>query len=1670
MVERDRRKRSVAPTSQGAGFPETGFNPHDSQAQVPSALAEQGIASNVTQATNALDAGRQQGLDVTGTEFADLQSQADTGFREKALGGLLSAVGWIDGPRQFINLFMQDIAGGAAGVDQRNPNVGDYWDALWGGIEDTDGFELATGLNPLSGSDTLDMFGWDLAEEDDGWGRFWRGAADFGLQVFTDPLTYVTFGLGGVAKKVAVQAARSLQLNTIKSVVSASKHSVSFGAAAGKEFLTTGYEKLLFANKDKLVKKWTEKMAKRKADNGGVLPEHIADAMQKQVGSSDLAKMDPDKVLELAIADEIFDDLIQPLTQRNFARIPQELMDDLPGYMKGGARIAVPFIGGGKVIEGVKGTGKGIKSGLLIPGTRGLGRTIIGDPIRAMSAKAKAIGVPGYEPLLNTLEKAAVNLNRSGPMIRAMRASGEAGGIEGWQFHILESAKENLINRNAKHTISTNVAAQWREIDELAKDAGISLDDIGPDVWMRMEGQNVADTQLRQMQGLAELDPDDLTGLSGGLQKVYDNDDLDNAVHGLVTYMQETMGEYHAALGMLDPFFKEKFIKGYIPHQTTKKGGKFLRALANSNASIPTGNGNAAEDLASQMLAGIGAGGVAEIAMGATRAIGRRLGLVEALTLTDDGVVMLNLAGLQLMNKTKLVQGIATETRYIPTPNLNSEIVPILERTAKEFNVPIPKDWDRILYNENPVEVMVNYIDNMSEAIEVWQHMDGLARAGLTARHSVEIDAQGTLRKMQEKVVPTMNNMPTSKWGYPVKGNRETMPIRWLEDSVDTKSAQKAIDDLVDPELAGKYDPVRRSIRDEGFSSDSPVLVGVKPDGQMGVMDGHHRIQIASEEGLKDLPVQYIPVEADEPFSGLRRLHDMKEGWHESATKAYNANIAARGAARGVNPPPRKQWDAFDVMNQTSWEGGAVPPNLLGRGSQAVPGVPTPVHTNLTDNGLVIRNLEDVEDAHELARNVAGGNVSDLVEATPVPRVNHFARVDTVPNAKKVGWSPNGPEHYLGNGKKVLAVATIDERQVRLSIAPGLAEGDRLLARNQIIDLLEEQFTNGVLKGKFSARGLRTIAADGLDSSSADLLHEYTRRKMGSLSSETQEFIAREPAELFQSRMLAEDYTKKYMEVIQSHAAVMDSDGHLIRGGKDATITADELMRQRLAHLEDAAKMPELAGYEAISKVMNDVVEYHAVRDIPGMVPPGLFNLQGPAIDGLQIQKDMAQHLSLLARNHAILSTPQGIMAVKTASRQTLKWWKGMATIPRPTFHIRNLMGGTYQNLASGVSPASMLAVRNNTLKFRNALRTAKGPNALEQAFKSVDSKMEASFRAAWDEGVLNGFATTEFSSALTARGKKSILSYANVFDIDDFALTRAGARVMESTEDFMRMSMFHHYYDDAVPGSAKTVREMVNGTHFDYSDLTPFETRIKSYVPFYVWSRRNLPLQLRQAIENPALLQRYKAMMRSMNDNFGGDDEENLEEADHFSAYAAGTDIKVNGDTPFWARMMIDPDLPITDLLEASASPVGFVTNLLGPHLTTLPDLNSQREYGGINAPAPLAQVLKGLAAIGFYDETTSGDVRIPYWMRTLVETAFPFTREIADLIGGPTDPNRQARLGITPDDSFGERSAKSVAGTLLGGVGIKSTTPADTRARAYGDSIESRQDIKEKKLKGRL
>ncbi|NIV34922.1 MAG: hypothetical protein GWN58_37345, partial [Anaerolineae bacterium] len=67
-----------------------------------------------------------------------------------------------------------------------------------------------------------------------------------------------------------------------------------------------------------------------------------------------------------------------------------------------------------------------------------------------------------------------------------------------------------------------------------------------------------------------------------------------------------------------------------------------------------------------------------------------------------------------------------------------------LEAAAKKHGISLPKGWTGQVYNENPIEVMLQYVDNMTDTIQAWQTMDAMKGAGLTRQHMSRIDTQST--------------------------------------------------------------------------------------------------------------------------------------------------------------------------------------------------------------------------------------------------------------------------------------------------------------------------------------------------------------------------------------------------------------------------------------------------------------------------------------------------------------------------------------------------------------------------------------------------------------------------------------------------------------------------------------------------------------------------------------------------------------------------------------------------------------------------------------------------------------------------------------------------------------------------------------------------------------
>ncbi len=305
----------------------------------------------------------------------------------------------------------------------------------------------------------------------------------------------------------------------------------------------------------------------------------------------------------------------------------------------------------------------------------------------------------------------------------------------------------------------------------------------------------------------------------------------------------------------------------------------------------------------------------------------------------------------------------------------------------------------------------------------------------------------------------------------------------------------------------------------------------------------------------------------------------------------------------------------------------------------------------------------------------------------------------------------------------------------------------------------------------------------------------------------------------------------------------------------------------------------------------------------------------------------------------------------------------------------------------------------------------------------------------------------------------------------------------MTRIEDYMRLATFLEWYDPLNPSSARLAKTMVDAVHFDYANLTNLERSVKKFVPFFVWTRRNIPLQLQVMIERPGMLARYGHLMNGIRDNFnaGAEEYDDYPSNPYLSSGAVGTDVVFNKDTPFWSRLIFDPDLPITDLerlpifskdkgfagVFSLTEWINFPVEMLGPQFTTPMQLTAQSEYNDVNAPVGINQVFAALDKIDFWgaiNVSSQGDVQWPYIARSLFDTVFPYWNEYT--AGWENRPDQMARLAMTEDPSLVERG-RAFALRQTRGLGAQLQVPADTKGGTF-EASDVLRDLARREAKG--
>lgn len=104
-------------------------------------------------------------------------------------------------------------------------------------------------------------------------------------------------------------------------------------------------------------------------------------------------------------------------------------------------------------------------------------------------------------------------------------------------------------------------------------------------------------------------------------------------------------------------------------------------------------------------------------------------------------------------------------------------------------------------------------------------------------------------------------------------------------------------------------------------------------------------------------------------------------------------------------------------------------------------------------------------------------------------------------------------------------------------------------------------------------------------------------------------------------------------------------------------------------------------------------------------------------------------------------------------------------------------------------------------------------------------------------------------------------------------AWTTGATRFNRNAENWGRLT--HYLYRRLHQGkSPAEAARIVRIAHFDYEDLTPTERKIKGYlVPFYTWTRNNIPYQLQQMLSSPGRYSTFQKLANEMEYAAGGDE-----------------------------------------------------------------------------------------------------------------------------------------------------------------------------------------------------
>jgi len=338
-------------------------------------------------------------------------------------------------------------------------------------------------------------------------------------------------------------------------------------------------------------------------------------------------------------------------------------------------------------------------------------------------------------------------------------------------------------------------------------------------------------------------------------------------------------------------------------------------------------------------------------------------------------------------------------------------------------------------------------------------------------------------------------------------------------------------------------------------------------------------------------------------------------------------------------------------------------------------------------------------------------------------------------------------------------------------------------------------------------------------------------------------------------RHLYKDPPEKVMAVLNSYQQRMARLSPTGAFQKQRTIpTIAQAKAMGLTPIEDVRLLTSVREMEGIrlrsmEKMYGDLKMMGSnVISKADQAPAGWVSLPAKQLKDYAVHPEVARFLD---RFNSVMETDEGVRTLGHMLNSVQNVWKGLVTAPNPAFHVRNAMGNVFNNFLGGVVNPKFYALAATIQRGADDVLELGGQQMTGQEVKNL-------FRNQGLEGY--GFFYGETPMKYFKEAEQKFAPKRNIVASAALNPIQTGRRAGDAIETNAKMA---HFLDKLAKGfTPKEAVESVRKYLFDYSDLTKAETKIRGIIPFYTWTRKNVPLQLEAMIKQPG---KFTAMNKAV-------------------------------------------------------------------------------------------------------------------------------------------------------------------------------------------------------------